>query len=120
MNKILLLFCFLNLFGCSGPSQNKGQARVYKMVSYQSKAFIDTVKFPLIKIFADNTFEIYMNEQMISKGFAAQKENKLVFLLDNKKQLHGTYVEDQHNIIRLRELTNINIKANDGDFQKVE
>jgi hypothetical protein len=95
----------------------------YRMISYESKAWVDTVDFPTIKMCSDNTFRIYKKGQLITKGEFTERKDSLKFVVDgngSNTTLRGCFADRLKAMIRLYNLTGIGVEAKYGYFQRVE
>jgi len=103
------------------------------MVSYDSKAWIEPVEFPLIIFNTDSTFEIFQEklllpnlynqkklDTLILKGRINMQSDSLLFNIENGKRLVGIFTDKSKKNLKVSGLIDIGIESNYGNFKKVE
>lgn len=89
------------------------------MISYQSKAWIDTLAFRKIKLHSGNGFEILLKDEVEFKGKFQTDGDSLVFVGDGV-ELPARFLDSAKTTLRLHQITKINIEAKWVDFKRVE
>lgn len=104
-------------------SSCKRTEKDYKMISYESKAWVDTIDFPTIKMFSDNTFSIYENNRLITKGMFSQSGDSLKFEVNGNgynATIRGCFTDRLKTIIRIHNLTGIGVEVKYGYFKRLK
>lgn len=92
----------------------------YKMASYESKAWVDSLNFPIIKIINNSNFEIYKKNALEFEGKIELIDKDTFLVLKNSQRLNVNFLNSKSERIRIWNLTGINIEAKYGDFIRIK
>lgn len=90
----------------------------YKMYSYESKAYVDSADFPLIKIFGNTKVEIIKPKEKFEGDIIDKDERKLIRLSDGN-EMKVEFNKDKTEMT-VYSLVDINVEAKFGSFKIVK
>jgi hypothetical protein len=113
---VIIALCFV-IYACQ--SKVSKTFTDYKMISYESKAWVDTIRFPVVRIYKDKKVEILIENKVTHTGIFLEKSAKKSIVLDKSCSLYVNYTNDEHTLIEIGNLTCIQIEAHNGVFKKL-
>jgi hypothetical protein len=121
------LILFLAFFSACVDKKNKDvflqSSEVdYKMVTYESKAWVDSINFPTIKIFGENFYQVYKKNKIIDEGEIIKNTDTFSFKINNTgciTNMKGYFLDKSKNILRIYNLVGIGVEAKHGDFERI-
>jgi hypothetical protein len=121
--KYFILFIFI---ACSNKNKKasflQSNHTDYKMINYESKAYVDPNDFPTIKIFGDYYYQAYVNNFLIDEGQIIKNADTFIFKINKAPfmtKMDGYFLNQLKDTIRLQNLFAIGVEANYGDFIKI-
>jgi hypothetical protein len=90
----------------------------YKMYSYESKAYVDSADFPLIRIVGNTKVEIIKPKEKFEGDIIDKDERKLIRLSDGN-EMQVEFSKDKTEMT-VYSLVDINVEAKFGSFKIVE
>ncbi len=105
------------LFSISSCKEDRNFTE-YKMYSYESKAYVDSADFPLIKIFGNTRVEIIKSKEKFEGNIIDKDERKMIRLSDGS-EMKVEFNKDKKEMV-VYSLIDINIEAKYGSFKIVE
>jgi polyisoprenoid-binding protein YceI len=114
---LVLLSSIITLLSCHNDAKSFIE---YKMISYESKAWVDTASFPTIKIFKNNDLEVSKNGAVKYKGDFIMKGDSAFLQIKNSRRMAALFLNKEHTMLRISNLTSIEVEAWHGDFKKAQ
>jgi hypothetical protein len=122
-NRKYLMLLILFFISCSIKKKKKFENELdFKMVEYESKAYIDSTEFPIIKLFGDNYYQVYIKDILVDEGSVIKNVDTFTFKINNAAfmtKMSGYFLNQSKNAIRVYNLFAIGVEANYGDFVKI-
>jgi ABC-type sugar transport system permease subunit len=113
---VIIALCFV-IYACQ--SKVSKTFTDYKMISYESKAWVDTINFPTIRIYSDNSVEVFKQNKVSYTGKLIGLDNKNKIEFNNSCSLSFEYSNKEHSLTEIGNLTCIMIEAKHGTFKKL-
>jgi hypothetical protein len=110
-----MILSYILVLGCNQEPESE-----FRMMHYESKAWIDSIDFPTIKFYNHRNFRVYKSNSFFCSGNYEQKEDTFQLNLDKNNFLKAFYVNRSKDILRVLHLVKINTEASYGDFKRIK
>jgi hypothetical protein len=114
---LVLLSSIVTLLSCHNGANSFIE---YKMIGYDSKAWVDTASFPTIRVFKKNELEVSKNGVVKYKGVFSMKGDSAFLQIKNTGRMAALFLNKEHTTLRISNLIFIEVEAWHGDFKKIQ